>query len=35
MGLGSIERRIEHQGGSMEIDTTLEKGTTILIDIPI
>lgn len=35
MGLGSIERRIEHQDGSMEIDTTLGKGTTILIDIPI
>lgn len=35
MGLANIERRIEHLEGSMEVDSTLGKGTTILIDIPI
>lgn len=35
MGLSSIEKRVEHLEGSMEVDSTLGKGTNILIDIPI
>ncbi|MDC7995775.1 sensor histidine kinase [Altibacter sp. HG106] len=35
MGLSSIERRVEFLEGTMEIDATPGKGTTILIDIPI
>lgn len=35
MGLAHIERRIELIEGTMEIDSTLNKGTTILIDIPL
>lgn len=35
MGLGSIEKRIEHLNGTMEIDSTISKGTSILIDLPI
>jgi len=35
MGLGSIERRVEHMEGSMEVDSTIGKGTNIIIDIPI
>ncbi len=35
MGLSSIERRIEHLEGTMEVDSTKGKGTTVLIDIPI
>lgn len=35
MGLGSIERRVEHLEGSMEVDSTLGKGTNIIIDIPL
>ncbi len=35
MGLSSLEKRIEHIEGTLEIDTTLGKGTTILIDIPL
>jgi len=35
MGLNSIERRIEHIEGTMEVDSTLGKGTSILIDIPL
>ncbi len=35
MGLSNIERRIEHMEGSMEVDSTQGKGTTVLIDIPI
>lgn len=35
MGLGSIERRVESLNGSMEIDSTIGKGTSILIDIPL
>ncbi len=35
MGLGSIEKRVEHMEGTMEVDSTLGKGTTILIDIPL
>ncbi len=35
MGLHSIEKRIEHLEGDFEIDSTPEKGTNILIDIPL
>jgi two-component system sensor histidine kinase DegS len=35
IGLSSIERRIEHMEGTMEVDSTPNKGTTILIDIPL
>ncbi len=35
MGLGSIERRVEHLEGTMEVDSTPSKGTNIIIDIPI
>ena len=35
MGLSSIEKRIEHLEGNFEVDSTPEKGTNILIDIPI
>ncbi len=35
MGLSSIERRVEHLEGSMEVDSTIGKGTSVLIDIPI
>lgn len=35
MGLTNIERRVEHLEGSMEVDSTKGKGTTVLIDIPI
>lgn len=35
MGLNNIERRVEKIEGSMAVDSTPGKGTTILIDIPI
>jgi len=35
MGLDSIERRVEHLEGSMEVDSSEGNGTTIVIDIPI
>lgn len=35
MGLTNIEKRIERMEGTMEVDSTIGKGTTILIDIPI
>ena len=35
MGLGSIERRVEHLEGSMSVDSTPGKGTHIIIDIPL
>lgn len=35
MGLGNIERRIEHLEGSMEVDSTPGRGTSISIDIPL
>ncbi len=35
MGLKNIEKRIEHLEGTFEIDSTLEKGTNIIINIPI
>jgi len=35
MGLKSIEKRIEHMEGTFEIDSSLGKGTNIIINIPI
>jgi two-component system sensor histidine kinase DegS len=35
MGLGNIERRIEHLEGTMEVDSMLGRGTSISIDIPL
>jgi len=35
MGLGTIEKRIEHLEGSFTVDSVLSKGTSILIDIPV
>lgn len=35
MGLGSIERRVEHLEGSMSVDSTPGRGTHIIIDIPL
>ncbi len=35
MGLSSIEKRIEHLEGTMEVDSTIGIRTSILIDIPI
>ncbi|WP_299257294.1 sensor histidine kinase [uncultured Aquimarina sp.] len=35
MGLKSIEKRIEYLEGTFEIDSTLGKGTNIIINIPI
>lgn len=35
MGLGTIEKRIEHLEGSFTVDSVLGKGTSILIDIPV
>lgn len=35
IGLENIKKRIEHLDGNLNIDSTLGKGTTILIDIPL
>ena len=35
MGLGSIERRVEHLEGTMEVDSALGRGTSVSIDIPL
>ncbi|MAY23251.1 MAG: hypothetical protein CMC74_10765 [Flavobacteriaceae bacterium] len=35
LGLNSIEKRIEHWDGSMEIDSTPGNGTNVIIEIPI
>lgn len=35
IGLKNIEKRIEHQEGTFEIDSTIGKGTNIIINIPI
>lgn len=35
MGLGTIEKRIEHLEGSFTVDSILGKGSSILIDIPV
>ncbi|WP_139956235.1 tetratricopeptide repeat-containing sensor histidine kinase [Flavicella sediminum] len=35
MGLSSIDKRIEHLNGSMNIDSIKNQGTTFIIDIPL
>ncbi len=35
MGLGNIEKRIEYLEGTLDVDSTLGKGTNIIIDIPL
>ena len=35
MGLYSIQKRVENLGGRVTIDSIIEKGTTIIIDIPL
>ncbi|MDC7999325.1 tetratricopeptide repeat-containing sensor histidine kinase [Gilvibacter sediminis] len=35
MGLGSIEKRVEHMEGQMEVDSTPGKGASVIIDIPL
>ncbi|WP_405605336.1 sensor histidine kinase [Polaribacter sp. Asnod1-A03] len=35
MGISSIKTRIEHLNGTFEIDSTLGKGSSIIIDIPV
>ncbi|WP_339658514.1 sensor histidine kinase [uncultured Polaribacter sp.] len=35
MGISSIKTRIKHLNGSFKIDSTLKKGSSIIIDIPI
>lgn len=35
MGINSIDKRVEHLDGKMTIESELNKGTTIIIDIPL
>jgi signal transduction histidine kinase len=35
MGIHSIDKRIEHLDGTMTIESEINKGTTIILDIPI
>ena len=35
MGLYTIQKRVEGMGGSVTIDTILQKGTTVILDIPL
>jgi signal transduction histidine kinase len=35
MGISSIDKRVSHLGGSMTIESEPNKGTTVIIDIPI
>lgn len=35
MGISSIDKRIEHLNGTMTIESEMNQGTTIIIDIPI
>ncbi len=35
MGLSNIERRIEHLEGNLDVDSQPDKGTNIIIDIPL
>jgi hypothetical protein len=35
MGIQSIKTRIQHLKGTFEVDSTLNKGTSIIINIPV
>jgi len=35
MGISSIKTRIEHLNGTFEIDSTLQKGSSVILNIPI
>jgi signal transduction histidine kinase len=35
MGISSIKTRVKHLNGTFEIDSTLKKGTSVIINIPI
>lgn len=35
MGINSIDKRVEHLNGTMTIESSMNKGTTIIIDIPL
>lgn len=35
MGLGSIQKRIDHLKGTFLVDSTLQRGTSIIINLPI
>ncbi|MBC8756633.1 sensor histidine kinase [Kordia sp. YSTF-M3] len=35
IGLETIKKRVEHLNGKLSIDSTLGKGTTILVDVPL
>ena len=35
MGISSIDKRVEHLNGKMTIESEIQKGTTIIIDIPL
>ena len=35
LGLSSIKNRVEHLKGDFSIDTSIGKGTTVLINIPL
>jgi signal transduction histidine kinase len=35
MGISSIDKRVEHLNGALTIESELNKGTTIIIDIPL
>lgn len=35
MGISSIDKRVDHLNGKMTIESELNKGTTIIIDIPL
>ena len=35
MGIHSIQRRVEYQGGTVDIESVPEKGTTVIINIPV
>ena len=34
MGLSSIKKRVKHLNGTLQIDSFINRGTTIIIDIP-
>lgn len=35
IGLKNIEKKVEQMGGTFSVDTIIDKGTTIIIDIPL